>query len=64
MNSIIWFVDTVIFVENYSKFVEDAFSALGSSIYVNKSIFLAQNQANESGGRIYLHTSSLICDRI
>ena len=63
MSSRIWFYESVTFLNNYSNDVGGGFCAIGSTLYIIKSIVLRKNQARRSGSGIYLYASTFICAR-
>ena len=61
IGSTVQFVDSVTFLDNYSRKNGGALSAVGSKIFVHKNILLAKNEAQYNGGGIYLFVSHFIC---
>ena len=62
LGSTVQFMDSVTFLDNYSRKNGGALSASGSTIHVHKSITVAKNMAQGNGGGIYLFFSHLICE--
>ena len=62
IGSTVRFMDSVTFLDNYSRNNGGALSAVGSKIYVHKNIMLANNQAQNNGGGVYLFVSHFICE--
>ena len=60
--STIHFMNSAIFLDNYSRNNGGAISAIGSKIYVHKGITVANNQAQDNGGGIYLFVSHFSCE--
>ena len=57
----VWFMNSAVFLDNYSRKNGGALSAIGSKIDVYKNIILAKNRAQNHGGGIYLFVSHFNC---